>query len=142
MAALIPIPNGEARPLSEAEPLVFRSGGQARFVVARHRSRWLVFDVSGTTRVDAQAVEGGALSLSYAALITAGADRLRLVEGGPQATVVRREAGGLCSHCREPVEAQEAAASCSCCGRLQHIECARESSACGRCQQPLRMGEP
>jgi hypothetical protein len=127
MATLVPLPAGAPIPLDPTQPLRFvGADGRLLFVLAAAQRRWVLYDVSGASRVDARAVPGGATTLEDGALIRAGSRRLRF-----HAEMAGESGGGLCGFCRDAVDGSPAA--CSACGRAHHEACLAFAKRCGRC---------
>ena len=132
MAQLIPLPEGTPIDLAARDANAVRSDrdGSVLFIVTVERRHWVLFDVSGTTRVDARPVVGGATTLAEGALIRAGERRLRL--RAALATAEGEHAHPLaCGFCRGQVGVKRTA--CQACGRVHDADCLAFAKRCGRC---------
>jgi hypothetical protein len=143
MTRLQIVPNGADMILDPERPFVYAeaNGMSARFVIAPFRRRWLLFDVSGTTRVGGRAVAGGAATLRDGELISCAGLRFRLNTADGRATRLTTGREGLCSYCRERVSPGDVRHECPSCRRIQHESCLRASGKCGRCGKALRPEE-
>lgn len=161
-ATLEPIPTGEPASLAvdrpyvhRAEPAAVETVGVPLFVLvppAGRDGRWVLFDTSGTIRVDAVPVAGGVLALDDGAIIRGGGARFRFRRDTGAERCERPPEGERCSYCRGPWATVErdrpgavadehdlGALRCGRCGRPIHVDCARHSRRCGRCFTPLEV---
>ncbi len=141
MAVLRRIPGGSELTLEPGVPLTYPDGSTPCFVIASYRRRWLLYDVSGSTRVGSHAVSGGATTLEDGDLISVRepAERLRFSKSGGEALRTVGASSVVCSYCREHFEDGEPCQRCSSCERLQHDACLETSGACGRCGLPMQL---
>ena len=139
MAVLRGIPDGSELTLEPGVPLTYPHGSTPCFVIASYRRRWLLYDVSGSTRVGSHTVAGGATTLEDGDLISIRerAERFRFSKSGGGALRAVGAASVVCSFCREHFEDDEPCQRCSSCERLQHDDCLKTSGACGRCGLPM-----
>ena len=139
MAVLRGIPGGSELALEPGVPLTYPDGASACFVIASYRRRWVLYDVSGSTRVGSHAVAGGATTLEDGDLISIRepAERLRFSKSDGGARRAIGASSVVCSFCREHFEDDEPCQRCSSCERLQHDDCLKTSGACGRCGLPM-----
>lgn len=142
MASLRRIPSGPDHLLEPGHPLVHPAPTDPDFVLVNFGRRWLLYDISGTTRVSARPVEGGATTLEHGALISTPRERLRFLRGGNRP--LREEVSSFalrCSFCRDHMKEGESCYRCPNCQRPIHSDCLGESGECGRCRQEMKGGE-
>ena len=135
MAVLRRVPGGPELTLNPGVPLIYPHGSPPSFVIANYRRQWLLYDVSGSTRVGSHAVSGGATTLEDGDLISvrASAERLRFSKSGGGALRAIGAPSLVCSFCREHFEDGEPCQRGAGCERLQPDDCLETSGACGRC---------